>query len=102
MHFCISQDGYPKKALALRFSPKQEQEKFKVTGYPKKTQTQYILAFHKINIQKRAFQDYANDVRIIILTSLNFAQIRKKGSKNAKVTIPGIGSASATKKIGYT
>ena len=30
---------------------------------------------------KRASQDYANDVRIIISTSLNFAQIRK----NAKM-----------------
>ena len=62
VHFCISQDGYP----------------------------------------KRASQDYANDIRIIISTSLNFAQIRKNAPKNSEVTIPGIGSASAQKKIGYT
>ena len=45
VHFCISQDGYP----------------------------------------KRASQDYANDVRIIISTSLNFAQIRKKAPKTPKL-----------------
>ena len=35
--------------------------------------------------QKRASQDYYNDVRIIISISLNFAQIRKNGPKRPKL-----------------
>ena len=69
----------------------------KVTGYTKKTRIQYIFA-----LPERDYQDYANDVRIIILTSLNLAQIGKKWPKNAEVTIPGIGSGSAKKEIGST
>ena len=56
VHFCISQDGYP----------------------------------------KRASQDYANDVRIIISTSLNFAQIKKNGPKTPKLQF--LESAQAAQK----
>ena len=53
----------------------------KVTGYPKKPQLQYFFLISQHGYPKRAFQDNANDGRIIISTSLNFAQIRKSAPK---------------------
>ena len=44
----------------------------------------YILS-KVVGIKKRACQDYGNDVRIIISTSLNFSQIRKNGLKRPKL-----------------
>ena len=58
---------------------------FKDTGYPKKNLDTVHFCISQDGYPKRAFQDYANDVRIIISTSLNFAQIRKNDPKTPKL-----------------
>ena len=63
----------------------QKRENFKDTGYPKKNSDTVHFCISQDGYPKRASQDYANDVRIIISTSLNFAQIRKNASKTPKL-----------------
>ena len=57
----------------------------KDTGYPKKNSDTVDFLISQDAYPKRASQDYANDVRIIISTSLNFAQIKKNAPKTPKL-----------------
>ena len=60
-------------------------EGFKDTGYPKKNLGTVLFCISQDGYPKRAFQDYANDIKIIISTSLNFAQIKKNAPKTPKL-----------------
>ena len=59
--------------------------RIKVTGYPKKNSDTVHFCISQDKYPKRVYQEYTNDVRIIISTSLNFAQIRKNGPKRPKL-----------------
>ena len=73
----------------------------KDTGYPKKNSDTVHFCISQDGYPKRASQDYTNDVRINISTSLNFAQIRKNAPKTTKLQL--LESAQpAPKKIGCT
>ena len=54
---------------------------FKDTGYPKQNSDTVHFFISQDGYPKRAFQDYTNNVRIIISISLNFAQIKKNAPK---------------------
>ena len=62
-----------------------KEDTFKDTGYPKKNLDTVHFCISQDGYPKRAFQDYANDVRISISTSLNFVQIRKNAPKPPKL-----------------
>ena len=57
----------------------------KVRGYPEKNPDTVYFRISQDKYLKRAYQEYTNDVRIIISTSLNFAQFRKNGPKRPKL-----------------